>query len=256
MKYKVMKYKVGDKAKVRQDLIANKKYGSWVFGERMEEYKEKIVTIASVRSNYYDIEEDNGTWAWTDEMLEPVEEREKNNMNIEELNKEYKDKMDELMKEYKEKVKELEETKEEPFIKEKQDYFYIDGCFDIHESKYYNHKVEIKRIELGNCYPYTEENKEKVYKEVKLIAERRKLQSEMEQFSRLNNEEEIDWSNDNQLKWHLYVDCKRNNIITTCEYKIRVLNTVYFTSKEIAQKALEKFGDRIKELYIDTEKDN
>ena len=38
-------------------------------------------------------------------------------MNIEELNKEYKNKMDILMKEYKEKVKELEGTKEKPFIK-------------------------------------------------------------------------------------------------------------------------------------------
>ena len=75
----------------------------------------------------------------------------------------------------------------------------------------------------------------------------------MEMFARQNNEGEIDWNNYNQLKWHLYVDCKRNNIITTCEYKIRVLNTVYFTSEKIAQKALDKFGDRIRELYLDVE---
>ena len=168
-------------------------------------------------------------------------------MNIEELNKEYKDKMDELIKEYKEKVKELEEPKEEPFIKEKQDYFYIDGCFDIHESKYYNHKVEIKRIELGNCYPYTEENKEKVYKEVNLIAERRKLQSEMEMFARQNNKEEIDWNNGNQLKWYLFV--RYNKITIECTGYSRELNATYFSSVEIAKKALEKFGDRIRKLY-------
>lgn len=174
-------------------------------------------------------------------------------MNIEELNKEYKNKMDILMNEYKEKVKELEGTKEEPFIQEKQNYFYIDECFDIHESKYYSHKVEIKRIELGNCYPFTDGNKDKVFEEVELIAERRKLQSEMEMFARQNNEEEIDWNNYNQIKWYLYVDCKRNNIITTCTYIIRVLNTVYFTSEKIVQKALEKFSDRIKKLYLDVE---
>ena len=175
-------------------------------------------------------------------------------MNIEELTEEYKNKLDELQKEYKEKVKELEENKEEPFIKEKQDYFYIDGCFDIQESKYYNHKVEIKRIELGNCYPYTEENKEKVYKEVKLIAERRKLQSEMEMFARFNNDKEINWDMQNQVKYFLFISSK--DIVIANTLISRNLNTTYFSSYAVAQKAYEKFKDRIKELYIDTEKDN
>ena len=177
-------------------------------------------------------------------------------MNIEELNKEYKDKMDILMNEYKEKVKELEETKEEPFIKEKQDYFYIDGCFDIHESKYYNHKVEIKRIELGNCYPFIEGNKDKVFEKVKLITERRKLQSEMEMFARQNNTEKIDWNN-NKEKWFIYIDYDDNHVGIDKTYSYRELaNCTYFTSKEITQKALDKFKDRIRVLYIDTEKDN
>ena len=247
-----MKFKAGDKVRLRDDLEVGKKYGHYNVVEDMEKYKGKEFIINEVSRSYYRLKNENW-YCWTDEMLELVEEGEKNNMNIDQLNLEYKNKMDALMEEYKEKVKELEETKEEPFIKEKQDYFYIDGCFDIHESKYYNHKIEIKRIELGNCYPFIEGNKDKVFEKVKLIAERRKLQSEMEQFARLNNEGEIDWNNYNQLKWHLYVDCKRNNIITTCEYKIRVLNTVYFTSKEIAQKALDKFEDRIRELYLDVE---
>ena len=246
-----MKFKVGDKVRVREDLEFGKVYENCAVIKDMKEYQGKEFIIDKVWRNCYMLKDI--VYYWTDEMLEPIEEGDINNMNIIKLNEEYKNKMDILMNEYKEKVKELEGTKEEPFIKEKQNYFYIDECFDIHESKYYNHKVEIKRIELGNCYPFTDGNKDKVFEEVELIAERRKLQSEMEMFARQNNEEEIDWSNDNQLKWHWYVDCKRNNIITTCTYKIRVLNTVYFTSKEIAEKALDKFGDRIKELYIEEE---
>ena len=175
-------------------------------------------------------------------------------MNIEELNLEYKNKMDKLMEEYKEKIKEVTK-KEEPFIKKGQRYFTIDNYFRISTTKNLGYEDDKERIQIGNCYPFTDETKDKVKKEVKLIAERRKLQLQMEQFARLNNEEEIDWSNGNQLKWHLYVDCKRNNIITTCTYKIRVLNTVYFTSEKIAQKALEKFGDRIRKLYMDMEED-
>ena len=173
-------------------------------------------------------------------------------MNIEELNKEYKNKMDKLLEEYEAKVKEVKK-KEEPFMEKGQKYFCIDSTGFVCSNIYSNNLIHQRRLNIGNCFPYTEENKEEVEKEVKLIAERRKLQSEMEQFARENNEGEIDWNNYNQIKWYLYVDCKRNNIITTCTYKIRVLNTVYFTSEKIVQKALDKFGDRIKELYIDIE---
>ena len=247
-----MKFKVGDKVRVRKDLEVGKDYGHYNVVEDMEKYKGKEFIIDEVRRNYYRLKDENW-YCWTDEMLELVEEREKNNMNIEELNLEYKNKMDKLMEEYKEKIKEVTK-KEEPFIKKGQRYFTIDNYFRISTTKNLGYEDDKERIQIGNCYPFTDETKDKVKKEVKLIAERRKLQLQMEQFARLNNKEEIDWSNDNQLKWHLYVDCKGNNIITTCTYKIRALNTVYFTSKEIAQKALDKFGDRIRKLYIEEEK--
>ena len=115
-----MKYKVGDKVRVREDLEVGKKYGYYNVVEDMEKYKGKEFIINEVSRSYYRLKNENW-YCWTDEMLEPVEEGEKNNMNIEELNLEYKNKMDILMKEYKEKVKELEETKEEPFIEKGQE---------------------------------------------------------------------------------------------------------------------------------------
>lgn len=178
-------------------------------------------------------------------------------MNIEELNLEYKNKMDALMEEYKTKVKEIAEE-EEPFIKEGQGYFAIDRYFGIDKFTY-DSDVDVIDRELlnnGNMFPYTEENKEQVEKEVKLIAERRKLQSEMEMFARQNNEEEIDWNNSEQMKWYLCTVStthKENEIRKGCIWDIKHFNTVYFTSEEIAQKALEKFGDRIRELYINSE---
>ena len=173
-------------------------------------------------------------------------------MNIEELNLEYKNKMDKLMEEYKEKIKEVTK-KEEPFIKKGQRYFTIDNYFRISTTKNLGYEDDKERIQIGNCYPYTDETKDKVKKEVKLIAERRKLQSEMEQFARENNEDKIDWNDDDQLKWCLYI--RHNEIII--DYigvgYYRGINTTYFSSVGIAKKALEKFGDRIKKLYLDAE---
>lgn len=67
-----MKYKVGDKVKVRSDLRVGKRYGEHTFVHDMFKFMGKIVTIKSVWEQGYRIEED--AYWWTDEMLEPVEE--------------------------------------------------------------------------------------------------------------------------------------------------------------------------------------
>ena len=173
-------------------------------------------------------------------------------MNIEELNLEYKNKMDKLMEEYKEKIKEVTK-KEEPFIKKGQRYFTINNYFRISTTKNLGYEDDKERIQIGNCYPFTDETKDKVKKEVKLIAERRKLQLQMEQFARLNNEEKIDWNDTEQHKWSLYVNYAKNEIRIDWASNCRDLNNIYFTSKKIAEKALEKFSDRIRKLYIEEE---
>ena len=246
-----MKFKVGDKVRVREDLEVGKDYGHYNVVEDMKKYEGKEFIIDEVRRNYYRLKDENW-FCWTDEMLELVEEGEKDNMNIEKLNEEYKNKMDALMEEYKAKVKEVTK-KEEPFIKKGQRYFTIDNYFCISKTKNLGYEDDKERIQIGNYYPFTDETKDKVKKEVKLIAERRKLQSEMEMFARQNNEEEIDWNNTEQYKWSLYVNYAKNEIRIDWAANCRDLNNIYFTSEEIVEKALEKFGDRIRKLYIDME---
>lgn len=68
-----MKYKVGDKVKVRSDLKAYEIYGSNMLTKSMEKFAGKTVTISGVGITSYAIEE-MGVAYWTDEMLEPVEE--------------------------------------------------------------------------------------------------------------------------------------------------------------------------------------
>ena len=65
-----MKYKVGDKVRVRSDLENAVMYG--VLCATYEMSKKKIVTIKSVHDGYYKVVEDD--YKWTDEMFEPVED--------------------------------------------------------------------------------------------------------------------------------------------------------------------------------------
>lgn len=68
------KFNVGDKVRVRKDLVMYKPYGGQLFVDGMVELRGKIVTIKCVADSFYCVEEDKNIcpYSWTDEMLETV----------------------------------------------------------------------------------------------------------------------------------------------------------------------------------------
>jgi hypothetical protein len=64
-----MKYKVGDKVRVRKDLAVGSNYGRERFVENMKSFIGKVVTISNVSDAEYMILEDD-SYGWTDEMFE------------------------------------------------------------------------------------------------------------------------------------------------------------------------------------------
>ena len=67
-----MKYKVGDKVRVRKDLNLASVYGRCLVTLDMLGYRDKVVTIAAVLHDSYKVEEDCETRYWTDKMFEPA----------------------------------------------------------------------------------------------------------------------------------------------------------------------------------------
>lgn len=68
-----MRYKVGDKVRVKENLQVGQVYGNQEFVCYMEKYKGLVTQIKGVTtSNCYHLECDIKEWLWTDEMLEPV----------------------------------------------------------------------------------------------------------------------------------------------------------------------------------------
>ena len=68
-----MKHKVGDKVRVRKDLIVGEVYGKYKFVNSMKPYMGKSMIIISVDNHAYYFKEDKNKWCWTDEMLESEE---------------------------------------------------------------------------------------------------------------------------------------------------------------------------------------
>lgn len=70
-----MKYKIGDKVKIREDIETWDKYGHESVTPAMAKFAGKFVTISERYDTFkvYNINDDGGIWAWTDEMFEDAQ---------------------------------------------------------------------------------------------------------------------------------------------------------------------------------------
>ena len=75
-----MKYKVGDKVRVRKDLDFDIIYGDYRVSKHMMNLRGVECTIEGVYHNFYYLKESD--YRWSDEMLEPVEDKESSLLNF------------------------------------------------------------------------------------------------------------------------------------------------------------------------------
>lgn len=68
-----MKYKIGDRVRVRKDLADGDIYGGRIFTGHMYTLLGKIVRISEVYTDFYSIDDpDYELCCWTDDMFEPI----------------------------------------------------------------------------------------------------------------------------------------------------------------------------------------
>lgn len=105
-----------------------------------------------------------------------------------------------------------------------------------------------KFISIGNCFETGEEAKHMV--------EKLKVIKELRDFALENNNEKIDWRDKCTGKYFITYDFYDEEIsIASYTFRNFLPFEIYFTSKEIAQKAIKKIGEyRIKKYYFDIEK--
>lgn len=66
-----MRYKAGDRVRVRKDLVVGNLYGGVLFNKKKCSWLGKIVEISEVYTGYYHTRNCT-SFVWTDDMLEPI----------------------------------------------------------------------------------------------------------------------------------------------------------------------------------------
>ena len=157
------------------------------------------------------------------------------NKNKEEL----LNKLKQLEKDFNTKVadikKQIEECDNKVFkpIKLGEKYYSISTNGEIDQYYFYNDNVNKEIIDFGNYFKTQEEAERKCF-EIR-------LHRQLELFALENNENEIDWNNTDKNKYYIYYSYDDNCLDVEDIYDYRDFGQVYFTSEEIAEKAIETF---------------
>lgn len=134
-----------------------------------------------------------------------------------------------------------EESKWEPSLGDL--YYYINSNGDIKFS-YYNTRSIYKRC-IGNFFK-TDEEADHMVEKLKVI-------KELRDFALENNDKNVDWRDKCTGKYFITYDFYDEEI-STASYTFRnfLPFNIFFTSKEIAQKAITKIGkERFERYYFD-----
>ena len=112
--------------------------------------------------------------------------------------------------------------------------------FYLHSNTDLNHEIDNKLFLTANYF----NNKEYA----KYIAFKETLMRKMDRFAWENNVRVIDWHDSFSEKYYIQFSNKHNELKIVWSYSYQS-NNVYFTSREIAEKALEEFKDDLIKLY-------
>lgn len=235
-----MKYRPGDKVKIRNDLVEYKRYGSYNFVPYMSKFEGEQI-IKELTYNGYTIKADTQGFKWSDEMFEDIKEDKMDNntlqINMNNLTDEERNTLLSL-------VKKSNEPKSKVWKPDVEEEFYtLFGDGSIYKLTWLNIADRVKRYEIGNCF--------KTEEEAKFALEKLKVITELKRFAIEHNEGEIDWNSKIQNIYCLYYREHRGDIEADY-FCSRLWDGVFFTSKKIAEQAIKEIGEeRLKKYYFE-----
>jgi hypothetical protein len=123
-------------------------------------------------------------------------------------------------------------------------YTYIDSCMQLTQEMDYETLGDSMRYQRGNYF--TDSNLA-----VKML-KRVRLMLKMQRWADKHNEP-LDWNDSDIVKYRITYNTEINELRVSHATISKVISAVYFSSYDIAEKAIEEFGDEIMDCYAESE---
>lgn len=124
-------------------------------------------------------------------------------------------------------------------VRSSKKYYFVDSCGCSETTTDYNHGIDHKLFNIANYF------NDKEYAEY--VAFKENLMRKLDKFAWEHNARAIDWNNCRH-KYFILFSIDDNELIVDWN-RVHKSNNVYFTSRKIAEQALEKFKDDLMKLY-------
>jgi len=125
-------------------------------------------------------------------------------------------------------------------------HYCVQSSGDVFSDSWHDIEADYSYFSQGNTFP-TEEAAELEVKRRSLLTRFRAFRDEC------NGEWQINW-NKNESKYYLYKSNMTDDILCNDIYFYETFSLFgYFKNEEDAERAIELFGDEIKELFVDNE---
>lgn len=123
-------------------------------------------------------------------------------------------------------------------------YWYVRDFKNFDCDKWKDDEIDNFRYSIGNVY--------KTREEAEFAVEKLKVIAELKRYAEWYNDK-IDWKDDNSCKFDIFYDYGTGEMIIF-SYNSVQHNSIYFSSKEIAENAIKEIGvERIKKYYLEVE---
>ena len=157
-------------------------------------------------------------------------------MNKQELENRIKD-LESDIEELKKAIVNIEEKAWKP--EGEEIYYCVEGLRSV--SYHYNNQFDKDMMRIGNYFKTKEQAERVLFEQI--------LRSKLRKFAEDNNDE-IDW-NDGKEKYYIFFDYVNSKLTIDSCRRIRHFSQIYFSSKEIAEKAIEQFQDELIKYFTE-----
>lgn len=135
---------------------------------------------------------------------------------------------------------EVKKTKNPYFrVRSSKKYYFVGSCGCSETTTDYNHGIDHKLFNIANYF------NDKEYAEY--VAFKETLMRKLDKFAWEHNTKVINWC-DSSEKYYIAFSNQYSELMIDWDFAYKS-NNVYFTSREIAEMALEKFKDDLIKLY-------